>query len=101
MIVKSYIHTCIFKNLRLANIRLAKELKGLLCLTLKTAHYHMNSTSPTIKLVDLDLFHSEACKSVRKMFKHHNIFKSLSVLLIPRKIDDAEVNEGDGDDHAK
>ena len=90
---------CIFKNLRLANIRLAKELKGLLCLTLKTAHYQMNSTSPTIKLVDLDLFHSEACKC--SMFKHHNISKSLSVLLIPRKIDDAEVNEGDGDDHAK
>ena len=61
----------------------------------------MNSTSSTIKLVDLDLFPSEAYKSVRKMFKHHNIFKSLSVLLIPRKIDDAEVNEGDGDDHAK
>ena len=61
----------------------------------------MNSTSQAIKLVDLDLFHSEACKSVRKMFKHHNISKSLSVLLIARKIDDAEVYEGDGDDHAK
>ena len=92
---------CIFKNLRLANIRLAKELKGLLCLTSKTAHYQMNSTSSTIKLVDLDLFHSEACKSVRKMLKHHNISKSVSVLLNPRKIDDAEVKDGDGDDHAK
>ena len=71
---------CIFKNLRLANIRLAKELKGLLCLTLKTAHYQMNSTSSPIKLVDLDLFPSEACKSVRKMFKHHNVFKSVSAV---------------------